>query len=263
MAGNTTSYGAGGEDFLIMKLDGSGILLWTQTIGKSGDDDAYSIKETSDGGYVVCGETNSDGAGIRDGLILKFDSARVLQWAYLVGGAYDDGFRDIIVTTSGNYVAAGYVYDLENEYSDLDGLISQFDGAGVYIGSSVIGGWEIQALYSIDEAEEGKLLVSGVGTYIYDTDVLYAKTKPNGMITDCYETQSASPTVSAVTDFIVSEQSPVVTTLTLTSTTIPEMYLGTSIRLHTECSKEVVVPTTGILGLLVLLGFIGLLLKKM
>jgi hypothetical protein len=64
VAGKTYSFETGSRDIYVVKLDSSGNVLWTKTIGGSDDDEAYSIIQSSDGGYVVAGYTWSFGAGV-------------------------------------------------------------------------------------------------------------------------------------------------------------------------------------------------------
>lgn len=71
VAGRTSSFGAGGGDVWIMKLDSNGNVLWQKTYGGADGEWAYSIQETSDGGYIVAGETLSFGAGGSDVWIMK------------------------------------------------------------------------------------------------------------------------------------------------------------------------------------------------
>jgi hypothetical protein len=71
VAGETYSYGAGGADVYLLRLDAAGDTLWTGTYGGSGWDIAYSVGVTSDGGYIVAGETDSYGAGYADFFAVK------------------------------------------------------------------------------------------------------------------------------------------------------------------------------------------------
>jgi hypothetical protein len=71
VAGWTNSFGAGGDDMYVVKLDSSGNVQWTKTIGGSNWDEAYSIIQSSDGGYVVAGYTSSFGAGGSDFYVVK------------------------------------------------------------------------------------------------------------------------------------------------------------------------------------------------
>ena len=73
VAGSTTSKGAGGNDFWVIKLDEQGKKVWDKTYGGSGDDWAFSLIQTTDGGYAVAGLTYSKGAGGDDFWVIKLD----------------------------------------------------------------------------------------------------------------------------------------------------------------------------------------------
>ncbi|MCX7942867.1 MAG: Ig-like domain-containing protein [Dictyoglomaceae bacterium] len=72
-AGYTTSFG-GGFDFYIIKLNSYGNKVWEKTFGGSNIDCAYSIQQTTDGGYIIAGSTSSFGVGNYDFYIIKTDS---------------------------------------------------------------------------------------------------------------------------------------------------------------------------------------------
>ncbi|MFZ8804432.1 MAG: hypothetical protein ACO2PO_15805 [Candidatus Calescibacterium sp.] len=74
IAGQTFSFGAGGGDLLLMKLDSNGNIRWQKTYGGPEQYWAYDVEETQDGGYIVGGGTGSFGAGGWDMWILKLDS---------------------------------------------------------------------------------------------------------------------------------------------------------------------------------------------
>jgi hypothetical protein len=62
-------------DFWVLKLDGSGNIQWQKTYGGTNWDWASSIRQTSDGGYIVAGYTDSFGSGNGDLWVLKLDSS--------------------------------------------------------------------------------------------------------------------------------------------------------------------------------------------
>ncbi len=73
IAGITNSFGAGGNDIYIIKLNNNGDTLWTKTFGGEGDDWATSIQETYDGGFIISGYTNSF-VGNNDVYLIKTDA---------------------------------------------------------------------------------------------------------------------------------------------------------------------------------------------
>ena len=73
-AGYTYSFGAGGSDTWVIKLNSDGTFSWRKSYGGSDYDWAYAVRETSDTGYVVAGYTESFGAGSADIWLLKLDN---------------------------------------------------------------------------------------------------------------------------------------------------------------------------------------------
>jgi len=107
IAGTTTSFGAGGEDVYVVKLDASGNLQWTKTIGGKKEDAGISLIQTSDGGYAIAGYTKSFGAGGEDVYVVKLDASGNLQWTKTIGGENDDRGFSIIQTSDDGYAIAG------------------------------------------------------------------------------------------------------------------------------------------------------------
>ena len=69
--GSTLSFGAGGSDMWLVKMDSIGTLQWSQTYGGADWDTGNSVVQTSDGGYVIAGNTRSFGAGVDDFYLVK------------------------------------------------------------------------------------------------------------------------------------------------------------------------------------------------
>ncbi len=97
--GNVAGTNNGAEDIWILKLDASGNISWQQLYGGSAADRAYSVQQTSDGGYIVAGTSASSGTGNVTGTnkggsdiwLLKLSSGGVIQWQKLYGGSGSEG----------------------------------------------------------------------------------------------------------------------------------------------------------------------------
>jgi hypothetical protein len=90
-------------DVWIVKTTSSGSIQWAKSFGGNNMEDARSIMQTSDGGYVFCGYTSSiDGdppkplkSDAIDGWIVKLDSEGTMQWQRRVGGLQNDELYSI------------------------------------------------------------------------------------------------------------------------------------------------------------------------
>jgi len=114
VAGSTTSKGAGGWDFWVIKLDKQGNKVWDKTYGGNGNDVASSLIQTTDGGYAVAGSTESVagytksvGAGGDDFWVIKLDKQGNKVWDKTYGGSNSDWASSLIQTTDGGYAVAG------------------------------------------------------------------------------------------------------------------------------------------------------------
>jgi len=81
IAGRTRSFGAGGFDFWLVKINTTGEEVWSKTYGGSSDDYAASVVRVNDEGYVIAGTTYSFGAGSFDVWLIRTDVELGLFWA--------------------------------------------------------------------------------------------------------------------------------------------------------------------------------------
>jgi hypothetical protein len=87
VAGYTRSFGAGDWDIFLMKTDASGNIIWAKTYRGTNSDWAYSVQQTSDGGYILAGLTRSFGAGDWDIFLIKTDANGEIGSCGIVGNA--------------------------------------------------------------------------------------------------------------------------------------------------------------------------------
>ena len=176
------NHGYGYKDFWIFKLDVNGDTLWTKCYGGSNEDRAYSIQQTADGGYVVAGSTAStdgDVHGNQDTTntkfwILKLNAIGDTIWTRCYGGTGLDQANDVLQTTDGKYLVAGWTASTDgdvhgnhggNVYGDY--WILKLDVNGDTIWTRCYGGSNDDFANSIQQTSDGGFIIAG---YAYSDD---------------------------------------------------------------------------------------------
>ena len=108
IAGYTDFYGAGRYDVYLIKTDASGIEQWSQTFGGSGNDYGYSVQQSSDGGYIIAGCSESYGTGRYDVYLIKTNANGDSVWSQTFGGSFNDKGYSVQQSSDDGYIIAGY-----------------------------------------------------------------------------------------------------------------------------------------------------------
>jgi len=180
IAGYTSSFGAGYADVYVVKLDTHGNLQWTKTIGGPESETGKSLIQTSDGGYVIAGGTNSFGAGYADVYVVKLDTHGNLQWTKTIGGKGWDVGNSLIQTSDGGYAIAGYTSSFGA--GQLDVYVVKLDSTGNLQWTKTIGGPGDEIGISLIQTPDGGYVIAG-GTTSFGaggTDVYVVKLDANG-----------------------------------------------------------------------------------
>jgi len=180
VAGYTKSYTYGNQDFAIYKLDSDGNKIWFKHYGGSAKDIGYSIQQTSDGGYIVAGETSSYTYGSSDVAIYRLTSSGTKVWFKHYGGVSQDVCRSIQQTSDGGYIVAGYTYSYS--YGDTDFAIYKLDSSGTKVWFKHYGGSVGDVAKSIQQTSDGGYIVTGY-TYSFsngNSDIGIYKLNSNG-----------------------------------------------------------------------------------
>ncbi len=159
VAGETWSFGTGLQDFFLIKTDASGNVQWAKTYGGTGVDWARSVKQTSDGGYIVAGWTYSFGAGGNDILLIKTDANGNVQWAKTYGGIDDDYAYSVQQTSDGGYIVAGWTYSFGAAEKDI--LLIKTDANGNVQWAKTYRGTDEDWAYSVQQTSDGGYIVAG------------------------------------------------------------------------------------------------------
>jgi hypothetical protein len=185
VAGRTASFGAGGYDLLLLKLDSSGNITWKRTFGGNGGDYDPLIQQTSDGGFIVGGGTESFGAGGRDLLLLKLDSSGSIVWKKTFGGSGDEEVSAVQQTSDGGFIVAGNTNSFgAGGYYYGDVLLLRLDSSGNAVWKKTFGGSSQESVWSVQQTSDGGFIVPastesfGVGSW----DTLTLKLDSSGNI---------------------------------------------------------------------------------
>jgi len=108
ITGHTDSYGAGGFDAWLIKIDASGNMEWNMTYGGTGEEDLDNVVQTGDGGYLFAGQTDSFGAGGVDGWLVKTNASGNMLWNQTYGGTGIDITYTIALSGDGGYGLTGF-----------------------------------------------------------------------------------------------------------------------------------------------------------
>ncbi|MCH7760724.1 hypothetical protein IIA15_04890 [candidate division TA06 bacterium] len=159
VAGNTSSFGAGSDDVYLIKTDSLGDTLWTKTYGGTLSDVGTSVQQTSDGGYIIAGYTNSFGAGLFDVYLIKTDSLGDTLWTQTIGDTSNDYGNFVRQTSDGGYVIAGF----SNSFGpgDADVYLIRTDSLGDTLWTRTYGGISTDIGYSVQETQDGGYIVTG------------------------------------------------------------------------------------------------------
>ncbi|MDI1305897.1 MAG: T9SS C-terminal target domain-containing protein, partial [bacterium] len=104
----------GSYDFWVVKLDAKGTIQWKKSLGGTYSDEAQSIRQTADGGYIVVGNTGSaDGEvtgyhGNYDYWVVKLNATGTIEWQKALGGFNDDVPTSVQQTSDGGYIIGGW-----------------------------------------------------------------------------------------------------------------------------------------------------------
>jgi len=177
--GNVTG-NHGGSDCWIIKLDSIGTITWQKTFGGSGRDGATSTQQTTDGGYIVTGYSNSTNGdltsnqGNEDYWVIKLDSSGAITWQKSLGGSGLDGGLSTQQTTDGEYVVAGYSWsndgDVIGNHGGYDYWVVKLSSTGIITWKKSLGGSGLDIGHSIQQTTDGGYVVTG-GSTSTDGDV--------------------------------------------------------------------------------------------
>jgi hypothetical protein len=159
ITGCSTSFGIGSHDIYLLKVDGSGRVLWTRVYGSPALDMAFSVRQTADGGYVAIGVTNRDQTLLNDILLLKTDESGDSVWSRTYGGEKDDVARSVEQTADGGFIIGGTTESFGA--GGLDLYLIRTDDSGDTLWTRTFGGPDDEMGTSVRQTGDGGFIVVG------------------------------------------------------------------------------------------------------
>ncbi len=159
IVGETESFGAGWDDFYLLRTDALGDTLWTRTYGGVHFDEGWSAQETSDGGFIMTGMTRSFGAGSYDVFLIKTDSYGDTLWTRTIGGsAWDAGYA-VRETSNGDFVFVGETGSFgPGSYAVY---LGRLNSAGDVLWTQTYGGSSEDVGRDVQETSDGGFIITG------------------------------------------------------------------------------------------------------
>jgi len=179
ISGDKTENTNGGTDYWIVKTDSLGNIQWENTIGGAENDELISIKQSTDGGYILGGSSDSDISGDKtennwdttlitsDFWIVKTDGIGNILWQNTIGGNHSDKLFSILQSTDGGYVLGGRSTSnisgdkTENSNGAGDYWVVKTDSLGNIQWQNTIGGNFNDELYSMKQTTDGGYILGG------------------------------------------------------------------------------------------------------
>jgi hypothetical protein len=173
ITGFHSSSGFAESDAWVVKLDAAGHIEWQNALGGSDADRAWEVQQTSDGGYIVAGDSfSNDGDatgnhGLQDAWLVKLSSTGSLVWHRSYGGSTFDQAFGVIQLTDGQFIMAGNTSSSDGDVSSpghglSDLWVVRVDAAGDLVWEKRLGGSDHENAYAMDRSADGGVVIAGV-----------------------------------------------------------------------------------------------------
>lgn len=180
IAGTTNSFSVGKTNVYLVKTDSFGMKQWEQTFGGTvGNSTGRSVKQTTDGGYIIAGQTDSFSAGKLKAYLIKTDSSGNKQWEQTYGGNAFNVAASVQLTTDGGYIFVGST----SVDKTLSIYLAKTDPSGKVQWEQTFGSGDQNAGTSVRQTSDGNYIIAGTTIQSRDQAYVYlAKTDSSGKV---------------------------------------------------------------------------------
>jgi len=181
ISGDKTQGTRGWNDYWIIKITADGSKVWDKRFGGTKDEDLQALQQTSDGGYILGGYSNSDAGGDKtenrkgtsparyspDYWIVKLDANGSKVWDKSYGGQKAEFFTALQPTREGGYILGGFSYPgasgdkSEPSRGEADYWLVKIKEDGTKIWDKAYGGNDQDYLYTLQQTLDGGYLLGG------------------------------------------------------------------------------------------------------
>lgn len=160
-----------GGDYWAIKISSSGTKEWSKYFGGNFTDTPYGVVQTTDGGYIIAGTSDSSDTNISNNLgtydfwVVRISVTGTLIWEKNFGGSEIDEARDIIETNDGNFIIVGDTRSSDKKVSKNNGgadlWVVKINIDGELLWEKNFGGSSFDVARSINKASDGGFIISG------------------------------------------------------------------------------------------------------
>lgn len=179
----SVNYGA--HDLWISKFNDKGTLQWEKSFGGTAFDWADDVRQTSDGGYIICGTTTSGNGvfaqrpgGFSDFWVLKLSPDGELEWQKFYGGSGDDYGMSLVESDGGGYVVCGRSgsndQQVSGNHGGLDLWLLRIDPTGNLLWQKCFGGGYNEFGGLLEKTSDGNYIIGGFQAQTGSNNILTA-----------------------------------------------------------------------------------------
>lgn len=170
--GDVTSVFNGYIDYWVVKINSTGTIQWQKCYGGTAEENITSINSTTDGGYILGGNSNSNNGNVTgnygsfDYWIVKINATGTIQWQKNFGGSSSDSASGgVQQTTDGGYIIGGYTDSTNGNVTGANGSTDfwfvKLNALGNLSWQKALGGTAIDISYSSQKTTDGGYIITG------------------------------------------------------------------------------------------------------